>query len=121
MRFIPATFFFLLSSLCYADEASAEVTVNLDLLWIIVATGFVFFMQAGFTMLESGMIRAKNSYNVAVKNISDFTAAVLSFWFIGFAIMFGETAGGWFGSSGYAGGLLSAPADYAFFIFIHIS
>lgn len=117
MRFIPATFFFLLSSLCYADEASAEVTVNLDLLWIIVATGFVFFMQAGFTMLESGMIRAKNSYNVAVKNISDFTAAVLSFWFIGFAIMFGETAGGWFGSSGYAGGLLSAPADYAFFIF----
>ncbi|MCM2678274.1 ammonium transporter [Echinimonas agarilytica] len=88
-----------------------------DLLWIIVAAGLVFFMQAGFTMLESGLVRAKNSYNVAVKNISDFTVAMLTFWLFGFAIMFGDGASGWFGSNGFFGALLNTPYDFAFFLF----
>ncbi|MCL9782478.1 ammonium transporter [Vibrio sp. S4M6] len=105
------------SSPSMANDNIAQVVSNLDVLWVLVATGLVFFMQAGFTMLESGMIRAKNSYNVAVKNISDFTAAVLSFWFVGFALMFGSSAGGWLGSVFNSGIQLSEPMDYAFFIF----
>lgn len=89
----------------------------IDLLWVIVAAGLVFFMQAGFTMLESGLIRAKNSYNVAVKNISDFIAAVLSFWFVGFAFMFGDSLSGWIGTHGFFGSLLGTADQYAFFIF----
>ncbi|GAB2197243.1 hypothetical protein MAH4_11230 [Sessilibacter sp. MAH4] len=53
--------------------------LNLDLLWILTAAILVMFMQAGFTMLESGLVRAKNSYNVAIKNISDFLVAVIGF------------------------------------------
>lgn len=106
-----------LSTVSLASESTEQVSNNLDVVWVLVATGLVFFMQAGFTMLESGMIRAKNSYNVAVKNISDFTAAVLSFWFIGFALMFGQTVSGWFGSVSDSGITFSQPMDYAFFIF----
>lgn len=68
-------------------------------------------------MLEPGMIRAKNSYNVAVKNISDVVIAVLSFWIVGFALMFGATVGHFFGSSGFMGGLMASPDEFAFLIF----
>ncbi len=113
---------FLYLLLCSAgalagDEALMSPNELLDLIWVLLAAGLVFFMQAGFTMLESGMVRAKNSYNVAVKNVSDFLAAVLSFWMAGFALMFGLSHSGLFGSGGFFGSLLSTPADYAFFLF----
>ncbi|WP_084644853.1 ammonium transporter [Oceanobacter kriegii] len=100
-----------------AHIVAGDVQGMLDMTWVILAAGLVFFMQAGFTMLESGMVRAKNSYNVAIKNISDFTTAVLTFWLIGFALMFGPSVNGWLGGDGWMGGLLSTPADYAFFLF----
>jgi len=77
----------------------------------------VFLMQSGFTSFETGMIRAKNSLNVAVKNISDFAIAVLFFWGIGFALMFGDSYGGWFGTSGFALSGISDSYGYAFFVF----
>lgn len=96
----------------------SETQQFLDLTWVLIAAGLVFFMQAGFTMLESGLIRAKNSYNVAIKNITDFTVAVLSFWFIGFGLMFGlSESGGWFGQLSEAGRLVSDASGYSFFIF----
>lgn len=107
----------LCSSNALADDDGNSTQAALDLIWILMAAGLVFFMQAGFTMLESGMVRAKNSYNVAVKNISDLIVAVLSFWLIGFALMFGASSAGWIGGSGYFGALLSTPQDYAFFLF----
>ncbi|MCJ8314659.1 MAG: ammonium transporter [Saccharospirillaceae bacterium] len=90
---------------------------NMDLMWILISAGLVMFMQAGFTMLESGMVRAKNSYNVAIKNISDFIVAVLAFWFIGYALMFGSEGNSWFGSSGFGGSEVKEPFDMAFFVF----
>lgn len=95
----------------------AELSQQLDLLWILVATVLVFSMQSGFTLLEAGMIRAKNSYNVAIKNMADFTVAVIVFWFIGFALMFGSSTNGFAGMEGFAGTLLSSPHDLAFFMF----
>ncbi len=74
----------------------------LDILWILVCAGLVFVMQAGFLCLESGLTRNKNAINVAVKNVSDFAVAAILFWLIGFALMFGKTADGWFGTGGFA-------------------
>jgi len=115
-RIISVTFCLTFPSLTLADPSSSTQE-SLDLIWVLVAAGLVFFMQAGFTMLESGLVRAKNSYNVAVKNISDLIVAVLSFWALGFALMFGASIGGWLGSSGFWGELLTSPSDYSFFIF----
>jgi len=112
-----------LTCLCVCLSASPawaadDTHINtLDLLWVLMAAALVFFMQAGFTLLESGLVRAKNSYNVAIKNISDFTVAVVSFWLLGFGLMFGISNAGWFGSSGAFGSLLSQPDELAFFIF----
>ena len=107
---------FALISLAMPAWAAEDAKV-MDLLWVVLAAGLVFFMQAGFTMFESGLVRAKNSYNVAVKNVSDFTVAVLSFWFLGFGLMFGSSANGLFGTSGFFGSLMNQPFHYAFFLF----
>ncbi len=89
-----------------------------DMVWLVIAAGLVLFMQAGFTALESGMVRAKNSTNVAVKNIADLIFAIATFWLVGYALMFGDTAGGWVGTSGF--GMSHAeddPAEMIFFVF----
>ncbi|HSK39917.1 MAG TPA: ammonium transporter [Arenibaculum sp.] len=89
---------------------------DLDVLWLIVAASLVFTMQAGFACLESGLVRAKNSINVVIKNLVDFLIAGFGFWIAGFAIMFGSTWGGMVGTSDFlfAGG----PAWItAFFVF----
>jgi len=63
----------------------------IDILWVIVASGLVFIMQAGFACLESGLTRSKNSINVAIKNITDLGVSVILFWLFGFGLMFGES------------------------------
>lgn len=70
-----------------------------DILWILVCASLVFLMQAGFLCLEAGSTRSKNNINVAVKNFADFGVSVLCFWLFGFALMFGQTAGGLVGTS----------------------
>ena len=90
---------------------------NLDLVWIMVSAALVMFMQAGFTALESGLTQAKNSINVAIKNITDFIISVLTFWAVGYALMFGASSGGWIGSSGFGLSGLSEPSDFAAFAF----
>ncbi|MDX5445662.1 MAG: ammonium transporter [Zoogloeaceae bacterium] len=75
---------------------------SLDILWILVCAALVFVMQAGFLCLESGLTRAKNAINVAVKNIADFAVASILFWLFGFGLMFGDTVGGLFGFGHFA-------------------
>lgn len=70
---------------------------DLDILWVLVAAALVFFMQAGFAMVETGFTRAKNAGNIIMKNMMDFSLGTLIYWFIGFAIMYG--AGGGFAGS----------------------
>ncbi|OGH04755.1 MAG: ammonium transporter [Candidatus Lambdaproteobacteria bacterium RIFOXYD1_FULL_56_27] len=62
----------------------------LDTVWVIFAAVLVFFMQAGFAMVESGFTRAKNASNIMMKNMMDFVIGSLSFYVIGFAVMFGN-------------------------------
>jgi ammonium transporter, Amt family len=67
---------------------------SIDTIWVLLATVLVFFMQAGFAMVETGFTRAKNAGNIIMKNLMDFSLGSLVFWFVGFGLMFG--AGGKF-------------------------
>lgn len=75
---------------------------SIDLLWMLVCTGQVLLMQAGFCLLESGMARSKNSINVAVKNLIDFCVSAFAYWSVGFGLMFGVSYGGWWGTTHFA-------------------
>ncbi|MDZ7693408.1 MAG: hypothetical protein U5K69_20205 [Balneolaceae bacterium] len=61
----------------------------------------VFFMQAGFALLKAGFSRSKNAVNIIMKNFMDVGAGGLVFFAVGFALMFGTTAGGWIGTDGF--------------------
>ena len=82
-------------------------------MWIVIAAILVFLMQAGFALLETGLVRAKNTINISLKNMLDVTIAGLAFWFVGYGIMFGESYLGIFGGNNF---LFSSDA-YAFFFF----
>ncbi len=82
-------------------EAIALVQTHADYVWTLVAAALVFFMQAGFAMVEAGFTRAKNAINIMMKNLMDFSMGTLAFWAIGFGLMFGASASGWIGTSGF--------------------
>jgi Amt family ammonium transporter len=89
-----------------ADAAGAETLADnagapVDFVWVLVSAALVFFMQAGFAMVEGGFCRAKNTVNLMMKNIMDFAMGSLAFFAIGFAIMFGVDVAGFVGSSGW--------------------
>lgn len=72
-------------------------SMAIDTIWVLIATAFVFFMQAGFAMVETGFTRAKNAGNIIMKNLMDFSVGSFIFWVIGFSIMFGVDTGGFIG------------------------
>ena len=81
--------------------AVATVQTNLNYVWTLIAAALVFFMQAGFAMVESGFTRAKSACNIMMKNLLDFSIGSLAFWAIGFGLMFGATKTGWFGTTDF--------------------
>lgn len=74
-----------------------ELITSIDTVWVLFATTLVFFMQAGFAMVETGFTRAKNAGNIIMKNIMDFSVGSIVFWILGFGLMFGTSAGGFIG------------------------
>lgn len=87
-----------------------------DIAWVATAAGLVFFMQAGFALLEGGCARAKNATNVILKNYADLCFGIMGFWLLGYGLMFGTNASGWFGSDHFL--LDSANGSEAtFFVF----
>jgi Amt family ammonium transporter len=82
-------------------EAIELVQTHANYLWTLVAACLVFFMQAGFALVEAGFTRAKNSINILMKNLMDFSMGSLGYWAIGFGLMFGVSKSGWFGTSGF--------------------
>lgn len=77
------------------------VQTHADYVWTLIAAALVFFMQAGFALVECGFTRAKNAINIMMKNLMDFSMGTLAFWVVGFGIMFGATSTGWFGTTGF--------------------
>jgi len=91
----------LVSAALFAEGSDlASLSVGLDTLWVLVAAFLVFFMQAGFGMVEAGFIRAKNTTNILTKNFLDFCMASLGYFLFGYAIMFG-TGNGFMGLKGF--------------------
>jgi Amt family ammonium transporter len=90
-----------------AQDAGAPAdAVVLDTVWVLVAAFLVFLMQGGFAMVEAGFTRQKNSANIVMKNLIDFSMSSIAFWAVGFALMFG--AGNAFvGTTGW----LSSPPE----------
>ncbi len=75
------------------DAAKEEVQLNINIVWTCVAAFLVFFMQAGFAMVEAGFTRAKNAVNILMKNLMDFSVGTIAFFLIGFGLMFGKSNG----------------------------
>jgi len=82
-------------------DAIALVQDHANYLWTLIAAALVFFMQAGFAMVEAGFTRAKSAVNIMMKNLMDFSMGSIAFWAIGFGIMFGTTTTGWFGTTDF--------------------
>lgn len=92
------------------DKAVETINGDMGALWITIAAILVFFMQAGFTLVEIGFTRSKNSGNIIMKNFMDLSVGSIMFWAVGYAIMYGSdlVGGGFFRSS---------PSDQGYFFF----
>lgn len=75
-----------------------DTNAVLDLMWIVVCGILVFFMQAGFTLVETGFTRSKNTGNIIMKNLMDLCIGSLGFWAIGYTIMYGDSIGSFIGN-----------------------
>jgi Amt family ammonium transporter len=98
-------------------ENSSAMRIAVDTVWVLVAGMLVFFMNTGFGMVESGLCRAKNTTNILAKNFIVFAAASVSFWMLGWGLMFGD-GNGFMGLEGlwFVSGADNSPAlgaDYA--------
>lgn len=83
------------------EEVTKQITeINgvLDILWILIAGIFVFFMQAGFTLVEAGFTRSKNTINIIMKNLMDLCIGSLAFWAIGYTLMYGDSISSFIGT-----------------------
>ena len=60
---------------------------SVNTIWVLLGAALVFFMQAGFAMVETGFTRAKNAGNIIMKNLMDFCIGTPTFWIVGFGIM----------------------------------
>lgn len=92
------------------EKAVEANTGDMGALWITIAGVLVFFMQAGFTLVEVGFTRSKNSGNIIMKNFMDLAIGSVMFWALGYGIMYGSdlVAGGFFRTS---------PSDQGYFFF----
>lgn len=84
----------------FVVNALVDAPKHLELSWTLNCAALVFLMQAGFCLLEGGMVRTKNTINVAVKNLLDCVISTLVFGLVGFSLMFGADVAGLIGSPG---------------------
>ncbi len=87
-----------------AQESTAEPVDALQVLsylWIAICCAMVLIMQAGFLLVEGGMVRSKNAINVILKNFTDVGLGTVGYWVFGFGLMFGANESGWLGTSSF--------------------
>ncbi len=95
-----------------------ELIFSMNTLWVLIAAALVFFMQAGFALVEAGLTRSKNTSNILMKNLMDYVIGSIAFWVIGFGIMFGSANGWWGGIDLFTQNTYrSDMPDLAFLIF----
>ncbi|HYF64903.1 MAG TPA: ammonium transporter [Herpetosiphonaceae bacterium] len=81
--------------------ATDTITTQIDIIWLLVASVLVFFMQAGFALVESGFTRSKNAANILMKNLMDFCVGTVLFFAIGYGLMYGTSAAGIVGTDNF--------------------
>jgi Amt family ammonium transporter len=79
----------------------SDHAASMDMMWTLLASFLIFLMQAGFTLVEVGFTRAKNAGNVVMKNMIDFALGSIGFFLIGYGLMFGSSAAGFFGTGDF--------------------
>lgn len=85
-------------------EYFTDLAISINNIWVLLAAFLVMFMQPGFAMVEAGFTRKKNTANILMKNLMDFSIGALIYWVIGYSIMYGDSL---------FGGLIGKP--YLFF------
>jgi Amt family ammonium transporter len=80
------------------EETLQGLQIGIDNMWLLVAAFLVMFMQPGFAMVEAGFTRSKNTANILMKNLMDFSIGSILYWAIGFTLMYGESIGGFIGT-----------------------
>ncbi|WLR42914.1 ammonium transporter [Bacillus carboniphilus] len=111
LSMLTASFF--LSSVAFAETPSAESVQNsIDITWVMIAALLVFFMHAGFAMVESGFTRSKNALNILMKNFLTISLGSILYFIVGYALMFGSSGGGFIGTDGF---MLSGQSDNIWF------
>ncbi len=80
------------------EETLALYNQAFDMIWLVLSAALVFFMQAGFAMVETGLTRAKNAGNIIMKNLMDFSAGAVAYWALGWGLMYGASAAGLIGT-----------------------
>ena len=84
-----------------SNEILDYINSNLWGVWYLIGAALVFWMQAGFAMVEAGFTRAKNSGNIIMKNLMDFCIGTVMFIVIGYSLLLGSDVGGFFGTPGF--------------------
>lgn len=85
----------------FAERTVESNAISIDTVWTLIAAFFVFFMQAGFAMVETGFTRAKNAANILMKNLMDFSLGSIGFLAVGFGLMFGADKLGLIGTDNF--------------------
>jgi len=77
------------------------IAAAFDMIWLTLSAALVFFMQAGFAMVEIGLTRAKNAGNIIMKNLMDFAVGAIAYWAVGWEFMYGSSIGGLIGADAF--------------------
>jgi Amt family ammonium transporter len=93
-------------------EDFLSVSIAIDTVWVMISSIIVFFMQAGFAMLEAGVIRQKGVVNALLENFVDAAVTAICWWLIGFGLAFGTSSGGLFGTSLFMPGVADMDASF---------
>jgi Amt family ammonium transporter len=108
----------VMSTIEKVATTASEMAMSIDTVWVLVAAALVFWMQAGFALVEAGYTRSKNTVNILMKNLIDFSFGSIAFFLLGYGIMFGAGNGFWgifstYNDSIWSGGI---PSE-AFLVF----
>jgi Amt family ammonium transporter len=102
------------SGLALAQDGSPTPESQINVIWLLMAAFLVFFMQAGFAMVESGFSRSKNAANLLMKNLMDFCVGTILFFAVGYGLMYGASSGGFIGTDNFFLSNLGYGADSAY-------
>jgi len=101
-----------------AATPAPDLQANINAVWIVITGAMVFFMQAGFCLLELGLTRAKNAINICMKNFLDFCVGTICFFLVGFGLMFGKSLDGLVGMGPFwISDIPSSSSLWAFWFF----